>query len=107
MGNAEAMVTARMGVGKKEEGNRVLASLGINASKAVNQLYDYVIERGALPFDVRAEERRPHSRAEVEAAVALVDSLVAPVAEPYRSMSTRDARLARLGIVGAAGEGRR
>ena len=44
MGNAEAMVTARMGVGKKEEGNRVLASLGTNASKAVNQLYDYVIE---------------------------------------------------------------
>ena len=106
MGNAEAMVTARMGVGKKEEGNRVLASLGTNASKAVNQLYDYVIERGA-PFDARAEERRPHSRAEVEAAVGLVDSLVAPVAEPYRSMSTRDARLARLGIVGAAGEGRR
>lgn len=28
MGNAEVMVTARMGVGKKEEGNRVLASLG-------------------------------------------------------------------------------
>ena len=104
MGNAEAMVTARMGVGKKEEGNRVLASLG---SKAVNQLYDYVIERGALPFDARAEERRPHSRAEVEAAVGLVDSLVAPVAEPYRSMSTKDARLARLGVSGAAGEGRR
>ena len=103
MGNAEAMVTARMGVGKKEEGNRVLASLGTNASKAVNQLYDYVIERGALPFDARAEERRPHSRA----AVGLVDSLVAPVAEPYRSMSTKDARLARLGVSGAAGEGRR
>lgn len=103
MGNAEAMVTARMGVGKKEEGNRVLASLGTNASKAVNQLYDYVIERGALPFDARAEERRPHSRAEVEAAVGLV----APVAEPYRSMSTKDARLARLGVSGAAGEGRR
>ena len=57
--------------------------------------------------DDRVEERRPHSRAEVEAAVGLVDSLVAPVAEPYRSMSTKDARLARLGIAGAAGEGRR
>ena len=65
MGNAEAMVTARMGVGKKEEGNRVLASLGTNASKAVNQLYDYVIERGALPFDARAEERRPQDRKSV------------------------------------------
>ena len=105
MGNAEAMVTARMGVGKKEAGNRVLASLGANASKAVNQLYDYVIERGALPFDDRVEERRPRSRAEVEAAVGLVDSLVAPVAEPYRSMSTKDARMARLGVSGAAGEG--
>lgn len=56
MGNAEAMVTARMGVGKKEEGNRVLASLGTNASKAVNQLYDYVIERGS------ASLRRPSGR---------------------------------------------
>lgn len=107
MGNAEAMVTARMGVGKKEEGNRVLASLGTNASKAVNQLYDYVIERGALPFDARAEERHPHGRAEVEAAMSLVDSLVVSVTEPYRSMSTKDARLARLSIAGAAEEGRR
>ena len=33
--------------------------------------------------------------------------MVTAPAEPYRSMSTKDARLARLGIAGAAGEGRR
>lgn len=104
MGSAEAMVTARMGVGKKEEGNRVLASLGTNASKVVNQLYDYVIEEGALPFGVQPMERRAHSQAEVEAAISLVDSLVAPVGEPYRSMSLKEARLARLGLSGNAEE---
>lgn len=100
MGSVEAMVTARMGVEKKEEGNRVLASLGTNASKVVNQLYDYIIEEGALPFESRPTERRVHSRAEVEAAISLVDSLVVPVAEPYRSMSLKEARLARLGLSG-------
>ena len=42
---ADAMVTARMSQEKKDEGNRVLAQLGVNASQAVNRLYDYVLER--------------------------------------------------------------
>ncbi len=104
MSSAEAMVTARMAVDKKEEGNRVLAALGTNASKAVNQLYDYVIEEQALPFGRRAVERAAHSPAEIAAAIALVDGLVAPVASEYRTMSLKEARLARLGIVSPSTE---
>lgn len=104
---AEAMVTARMGAEKKDEGNRILASLGSNASKAVNQLYDYLIEERALPFERATVERRPRSKAEIAAAVALVDGLVAPISDEYRDMSLKEARLARLGISAEeAGEAR-
>ena len=46
----DAMVTGRMSPEKKEEGNRILASLGSNPSQAINQLYDFVIAKRALPF---------------------------------------------------------
>lgn len=98
MSSAEAMVTARMAVDKKEEGNRVLASLGTSASKAVNQLFDYIIEKQALPFDREAAERTVHSSAEIAAAIAFVDALAIPVSDEYRNMSIKEARFARLGI---------
>lgn len=47
---ADAMVTGRMSAAKKEAGNRVLKSLGLSASQAINQLYDRLIEDQQLPF---------------------------------------------------------
>ena len=98
MSSAEAMVTARMAADKKEEGNRVLAALGTSASKVVNQLYDYVIEERALPFGKESAGRAAYSQAEIASAIALVDGLVSPVSDEFRSMSLKEARLARLGI---------
>ena len=46
----DAMVTGRMSAAKKEAGNRVLKSLGLSASQAINQLYDRLIEEQKLPF---------------------------------------------------------
>ena len=69
------------GGGKKKEGNRVLAWWGANASKMVNQLYDYVIEGGA-PLGPRPTERRLHGWAEIKAAISLVDSLAALIGGP-------------------------
>ncbi|MDJ1121751.1 type II toxin-antitoxin system RelB/DinJ family antitoxin [Olsenella sp. YH-ols2217] len=48
---ATAMITARMTPEKKEEGNAALKALGVTPSEAVNQLYDYVIRCGDLPFE--------------------------------------------------------
>ena len=48
---ADAMVTARISSGKKEAGNRIFEKLGTNASKVINDLYDYVLKHEALPFD--------------------------------------------------------
>ena len=56
---ADAMVTARVPRAKKEAGNRILEKLGTNASQAINDLYDYVLENEALPFGKKKlEERR-------------------------------------------------
>lgn len=57
MAVADAMVTGRMTREKKEEGNRILESLGTTPSKAINQLYDFVIEKKQLPFE---EEKKRH-----------------------------------------------
>lgn len=46
----DAMVTARMSTQKKETGAKLLKSLDISASEAINQLYDYIIKTGRLPL---------------------------------------------------------
>ena len=51
----DAMVTARMSTQKKETGAKLLKSLDISASEAINQLYDYIIKTGRLPFDLPEE----------------------------------------------------
>lgn len=75
---AEVMVTGRMTASKKEEGNRILASLGVSASQAINQLYDYVIANRALPFQKEEAAPRAHTPEEIAEAVAWVNSLVVP-----------------------------
>lgn len=48
---SDGMVTARMTQAKKDEGARVLQELGLSASQAINQFYDYLIAHKATPFD--------------------------------------------------------
>lgn len=58
---ASAMVTGRMTPEKKRSGARVLEGLGLTASQAINQLYDYLIRTGQMPF---GEDTRPAITAE-------------------------------------------
>jgi antitoxin component of RelBE/YafQ-DinJ toxin-antitoxin module len=46
---SEAMVTAKMGAAKKAAGAAVLEKIGLNASAAINELYDYLIIHGSMP----------------------------------------------------------
>lgn len=73
---ADAMVTGRMTPAKKEAGNRVLDGLGLNASQAINQLYDHLIEKGSMPFEERREKK--YTKAQIEEAQAYVRSLHSP-----------------------------
>lgn len=92
----DAMVTARMSPYKKEQGNLVLERLGTNASQAVNRLYDYLIEKQALPF----EEEKPRTRVtkeQLREAMAWVESLKMPPGDNrFANMSLKEVKYERL-----------
>ncbi len=73
---ADAMVTGRMTPAKKEAGNRILDGLGLNASQAINQLYDHLIEKGSMPFEEHREKK--YTKAQIEEAWAYAHSLHRP-----------------------------
>lgn len=75
----DAMVTGRMSDIKKKRGNGVLERFGMNASQAINLLYD----RLAKEQDVRFLSDDAPTRTQWENAALLVDSIVAP--EPVYS----------------------
>lgn len=99
----DAMVTGRMSQAKKELGNQVLRELGTNASQVINELYDYVISRRALPFSAPEEGWEARLRAAVEA----VDAV--PKVEldaRFAAMDLREARMERLADAGLLGDDR-
>ena len=71
----EAMVTGRMSAEKKAAGGKVLSKSGLNASQAVNLMYDKLEEEQSADFLVH---RKPERR-EWESAARLIDSLASPV----------------------------
>lgn len=103
--SADAMVTGRMPREKKEEGNRVLESLGTTPSKAINQLYDFIIEKKELPF----AEKKPHGidpdkLAEARAWVHGL-RLTRPAPSNFAAMTTKEAKRERLAARGTRFEG--
>lgn len=89
-----SMVTARMGDEKKRAGARVLAREGMNASQAINRLYDRIIKEGSARFldgSTPAQEARTW-----ENAARFVDSLSAPRASRFDSMTKAEIRAERL-----------
>ena len=71
----DAMVTARMSNRKKAAGAKVLAKAGLNASQAINLLYDKLEEEQSADF---LTHRKPEPR-EWESAAAFIDALASPV----------------------------
>lgn len=74
----DAMVTGRMPARKKQKGMRVLTRHGLNASQAVNLMFDRLIEEGSVAFLVN--ESAPHSEQSWANASAFVDELSRPLA---------------------------
>ncbi len=97
----DAMVTGRMSQAKKELGNQLLKELGTNASQVINELYDYVISRRALPFSASEEGRE----ARLRAAIAAVDAVPkVELDERFAAMDVRQARMERLAKDGQMGD---
>ena len=93
---ADAMVTGRMSQAKKQAGTRVLQSLGMSASQAINQLYDYLIAQNASPFGTAANE--PAEAARLEEALAFVRSL--PRKNQFSHMSDAEIKRSKLAAKG-------
>lgn len=71
----DAMVTGRMSAEKKAAGAKVLALAGLNASQAVNLLYDKLEEEQSVDFLIH---RKPEQR-EWESTIRLIDAIASPV----------------------------
>jgi len=80
----DAMVTGRMPAAKKAAGGKVLARAGLNASQAINMLYDKLAEEQSADF-LAHRKPEPH---EWESAAKLIDSLHMPI-DPRFDNATR------------------
>ena len=89
----EAMVTGRMSAEKKAAGAEVLARAGMNASQAVNLLYDRLVEEQDVAF-LQRHEVTPY---EWESAARLIDSIPSPVpiSTRFDNMTRGEIKLAR------------
>lgn len=92
----DSMVTARMQATKKEAGNRILESLGTNASAAINDLYDYLLSHKTLPWGAEQAPVSQVSPERLQEALAWVDGLQINLSKEFAGMSLKDAKRRRM-----------
>ena len=94
----DAMVTGRMSAAKKAAGAKVLARAGLNASQAINLLYDKLEEEQSADFLIR---KQPEPR-EWESAAKFIDALASPtpVQTRFDSMTRAQIKLDRARVRG-------
>lgn len=89
---SDVMVTGRMSSAKKKAGNQVLSKLGMNASQAINQLYDFLIEKQSLPFST--EKKKSFSLEDLQAADKVVRSFTRK--NKFSNMTDSEIKASRL-----------
>lgn len=87
----DAMVTGRMSAQKKAAGAKVLTKAGLNASQAINLLYDKLDEEQAVDFLLL---HQPELR-EWESAAKFIDSLHMSIDSRFDNMTHADIKLER------------
>ena len=87
----DAMVTGRMSAEKKAAGNSVLEKKGMNASQAVNLLYDRLAEEQDTGF---LEHEKP-TRHQWKMAAELIDGLHMEIDERFFHMTRGEIKLER------------
>lgn len=94
----DAMVTGRMPAKKKEAGNKVLAKAGLNASQAINLLYDRLVAERDVSFLIpTATESNEETW---RAAADFIDALSIPRASRFDTMSKAEIKAERLAARG-------
>lgn len=95
----DVMVTGRMTVDKKQKGSRILSREGLNASQAINLMYDRLLEEGAASFLL--DEKGDGERSLVwEKAAQFVDSLSRKRDSRFHAMSDAEIKVDRLRVKG-------
>ena len=104
----DAMVTARMPVGKKEAGAEVLRGLGLSASQLINEVWDYLIARRQSPLSAIPAGSARDREALLAEAQAWADGLSVPeAAERFSSASDDEIRRSYHAFRSGIGEGAR
>ena len=90
----QAMVTGRMSLDKKERGSAVLRESGMNASQAINRMFDRLCHDGNADFleDAVASSEQTSW----ESAARFVDQLSAPISGRFDGLSKAEIRTERL-----------
>lgn len=94
----DVMVTGRMPERKKQRGMRVLKRDGLNASQAVNLMFDRLIEDGSADFLI--EETTQGDGQRWARASAFVDELSRPRSSLFDNMSKAEIKRDRLAAKG-------
>lgn len=95
---SDSMVTGRMPEQKKQRGMRALQRSGLNASQAVNLMFDRLIEEGNADFLLR-DDLRPATERWASAA-SFVDGLSCKCATRFDAMTKAEIKLDRLASKG-------
>ncbi len=85
----DVMVTGRMSPEKKAAGAKVLAKSGLNASQAVNLMYDKLEEEQSADF---LTHKKPEPR-EWESAAKFIKSLHMPIDPRFDNMTRGEIKL--------------
>lgn len=94
-----AMVTGRMSPVKKEKGSKILKRAGMNASQAINLMYDRLIDEGNANFLLSSEDAEETSK-KWEDAVRFVDSLSRKRDSRFHVMTKSEIKMERLNARG-------
>ena len=95
---SDAMVTGRMSERKKQQGLRVLKREGLNASQAINLMFDRLVEEGCADFLMAGEVSGAEDR--WASAAQFVDGLSRKRATRFDGMSKAEIKRERLAAKG-------
>lgn len=91
----DAMVTGRMSLVKKQKGATLLQQEGLNASQAINLMYDKLIEEGNISF-LLPEKPLVQDESKWAAAARFVDSISEERVSRFDEMSKAEIKKERL-----------
>lgn len=93
---SSSMVTGRMSDQKKKAGALILEREGLNASQAINLMYDRLIEAGNTSFLEAGSESPARSVDRWKAASSFIDSLSRKRSSRFDTMNRAEIRMERL-----------